>query len=74
MDMYSRDQYLKVIREEYLKKTKLEKGRLLDEAEKRTGLRRKYLIRKLSARSILEKKQETGNEIKREGKRRRKST
>ena len=56
MDMYSRDQYLKVIREEYLKKTKLEKGRLLDEAEKRAGLRRKYLIRKLSARSILEKK------------------
>lgn len=48
MDMYSRDQYLKKVREEYLKtRFKKEKARLSDEAEKRSSLCRKYLIRKL---------------------------
>jgi hypothetical protein len=56
MDMYSRNQYLKELRLEYLKtKSKKEKGRLLDEAEKRTKLKRKYLIEKLKPRSNLEK-------------------
>ncbi|GFP44016.1 hypothetical protein HKBW3C_03145, partial [Candidatus Hakubella thermalkaliphila] len=59
MDMYSRNQYLKEVREEYLKtKSKKEKARLLDEAEKRTSLDRKYLIRKLKPLSNLDKKKE----------------
>jgi len=57
MDMHSRDQYLKQLRVEYLK-TKGKKGKsgLLDECEKRTGLNRKYLIRKLRVVSNLDKK------------------
>ena len=56
MDMYSRNQYLKEIRSEYLKtKSKKEKGKLLDEAEKRTGLNRKYLMEKLKPKSNLDK-------------------
>jgi len=55
-DMYSRNQYLKELRKEYLKiKLKKEKGKLLDEAEKRTGLNRKYLIEKLKPKSNLDK-------------------
>jgi hypothetical protein len=49
MDMQARNQYLKQVRGEYIRADKQEKGRLLDEAEKRTGLARKYLIRKLGA-------------------------
>lgn len=48
MDMHSRNQYLKSLREEYPSSTKKNKGQLLDEAEKRTGLSRLYLIRKLN--------------------------
>ena len=56
MDMYSRNQYLKHIRTEYLKsKSKKEKGNLLNEAEKRTGLNRKYLMEKLKPKSNLDK-------------------
>lgn len=59
MDMYSRNQYLKELRKEYLKtKSKKEKGRLLDEAEKRTGLCRKHLIVKLRPKSNLDKRKE----------------
>jgi len=59
MNMESRNQYLKELREEYLKtKSKKEKGRLLDEAEKRTGLKRKYLIRKLKPKSNLDRRKE----------------
>ena len=54
--MHSRNQYLKEIRKEYLKtKSKKEKGKLLDEAEKRTGLNRKYLMEKLKPKSNLDK-------------------
>ncbi|MBI3335011.1 MAG: transposase [Candidatus Portnoybacteria bacterium] len=54
--MQSRNQYLLEVRDEYLKTTsKKRKGRLLDEAEKRTGLRRKYLIRKLKPKSNLDR-------------------
>lgn len=57
MDMYSRNQYLKQLRIEYLKTgSKKGKGRLLDEAQKRTGLNRKYLMRKLRVLSNLDKK------------------
>lgn len=47
MDMYSRNQYLQTLSGKYLKVTKKAKTKLLDEAEKRTGLCRKYLIVKL---------------------------
>jgi hypothetical protein len=61
MDMHSRNQYLKQLRIEYLRtKSKKVKGRLLDEAQKRTGLRRKYLIRKLRVLSNLDKKKAKG--------------
>ncbi len=57
MDMHSRNQYLKQLRIEYLRtKSKKGKGRLLNESEKRTGLNRKYLIRKLRVLSNLDKK------------------
>ncbi|HEX3034955.1 MAG TPA: transposase [Thermodesulfobacteriota bacterium] len=57
MDMHSRNQYLRQLRIEYLRaKSKKGKGRLLDEARKRTGLNRKYLIRKLRHLSNLDKK------------------
>lgn len=57
MDMHSRNQYLKQLRIEYLRtKSKKGKGRLLDEAHKRTGLNRKYIIRKLRHLSNLDKK------------------
>lgn len=54
--MKSKNQYLKELRNEYLKiKQKKERGRLLDEAEKRTELHRKYLIAKLKPKSNLDK-------------------
>lgn len=57
MDMHSRNQYLKQLRIEYLRtRSKKGKGRLLDESEKRTGLNRKYLIRKLRVISNLDRK------------------
>lgn len=57
--MESRNQYLKELRIEYLKtKSKKEKGRLLDEAEKRTALKRKCLIKKLKPKSNLDEKKE----------------
>ena len=56
MDMKSRNQYLKALRKEYLKvKSKRERGKLLNEAEKRTGLCRKYLVAKLKPKSNLDK-------------------
>jgi len=73
MTMFSKNQYLKELRKEYLKtKSKKRKGELLDEAEKRTGLNRKYLMEKLRPKSNLDnlkterkkRKQEYGNELK----------
>ena len=56
MDMHSRNQYLKKIRIEYLRtRSKKPKSKLLDEAWKRTGLNRKYLVRKLRPLSNLDK-------------------
>ncbi len=55
MDMRSRNQYLKKVREEYLAvSSRKEKIRILDEAEKRTGLHRKYLVTKLKPKSNLD--------------------
>ena len=43
MNMQSRNQYLQEVRSEYLKtKSKKKRGELLDEAEDRTKLERKY--------------------------------
>ena len=59
MDMQSRNQYLRELRIEYLKtKSKKKKGELLDEAVRRTRLKKKYLIRKLKAKSNLDRKKE----------------
>lgn len=57
MSMQSTNQYLEVLRKEYLKSSKKEKTKLLEEAKKRTGLVRKYLIVKLSCSAILKKKE-----------------
>lgn len=51
MDMYARTQYLQSVQAEYLAALKHRKRELLDEAVKRTGLNRKYLIRRLAART-----------------------
>lgn len=57
MDMHSRSQYLKVLREKYLKtKSKKEKGKILDEYCKNTTQNRKYVIRKIQLRVSLEPK------------------
>jgi hypothetical protein len=42
--MHTRKQYLIEVRKEYERAGPLERGRLLDEAQKRTGMNRKYLI------------------------------
>jgi len=55
MDMNSKKQYLKELQKEYLGASKSRKASLLDEAEKRTGQNRKYLIRRLSAKTRWEK-------------------
>jgi len=57
MDMQSRNQYLVELRIEYLKtKSKKIREGLLDEAEKRTKLERKYLTQKLKSKSNLDKR------------------
>ena len=54
--MYSRNQYLKELRNDYLKtKSKKKRGELLDEAKRRTKLNRKYLMDKLKPLSNLDK-------------------
>lgn len=64
--MNARRQYLKQIQKEYERAEKAEKGKLLDEAQRRTGLNRKYLIRWLGNR-------ENGSERKVAGRRRRRT-
>jgi len=56
MNMKSRNQYLLELRDEYLKtRYKKKRGELLDEAEKRTKLNRKYLMDKLKPLSNLDR-------------------
>ncbi len=56
MNMQSRNQYLVELRNEYLKnKSRKARGDLLNEAEKRTKLNRKYLMEKLKPKSNLDK-------------------
>lgn len=55
MNMQSRNEYLKEVRIEYLKtKSKKKRGGLLNEAEKRTKLERKYLTQKLRPKSNID--------------------
>ncbi len=50
MDLQSRNQYLKVLRERYMKaKAKKEKAHILDEYCGNTGQARKYVIRKIQS-------------------------
>lgn len=56
MDMHSRNQYLQEVQKEYWGVSKSEKTKLLNEAENRTKLARKYLIRKLRAGNLGPKK------------------
>lgn len=56
MDMKARNQYLKVLQERYLRASKKEKGRILDEYCKNTGQNRKYVIRKIRSQIVLEEK------------------
>lgn len=58
MDMHSRNQYLKTLRSDYWRATKKEKGKILDEAGKRTGLHRKILIKKLKPTAKLDPRTE----------------
>lgn len=51
MDMAARNQYLQALQGEYLRSSKRRRGELLDEAEQRTGLVRKYLTRRLSPKT-----------------------
>ena len=48
MSINERRKYLRLIKKRYLKASKLERGRLLDEMEAITGLHRKSLIRLMS--------------------------
>lgn len=57
MTMQTRNEYLKTIKEKYLKANKEEKTKLLDEYTDNTGQNRKYVIRKLQARVSLEIRQ-----------------
>lgn len=52
MDMNSKKQYLQDLQKEYLKSGKKEKSLLLDEAVKRTGQNRNYLVRRLSPSTV----------------------
>ena len=56
--MHSRNEYLKVIREKYLKvRTKKEKSQILSEYCSNTGQSRKYVIRKIQPGVDLRPKQ-----------------
>jgi hypothetical protein len=57
MDMKARNQYLQVLRQQYLKASKKERSQLLDEAQLRTSLNRKYLVGKLALTTKLEPRQ-----------------
>jgi hypothetical protein len=53
MDFKARTQYMETIREQYLKGSKKEKGRILDEYCKNTGQERKYVIKKFRYKAKL---------------------
>ncbi|GEM_PF-2170295 len=56
--MHSRNEYLKVLRERYLKaKTEKEKSQILDEYRRNTAQTRKYVIRDMQPRVDMRPKQ-----------------
>jgi hypothetical protein len=58
MEMHSRNEYLKVLREKYLKaRTKKDKSLILDKYCGNTGQARKYVIRKIQPGVDLRPKQ-----------------
>lgn len=60
MDMNARNQYLKVLQEQYFKaKSRKEKSSILDEYCKNTGQNRKYVIRRIHSRIPPEPKKRT---------------
>jgi len=64
MDMHSRNEYLKVLRERYFKaKTKKEKSQILDEYCRNTGQSRKYVIRKVHRAELRPKQRKKRKEI-----------
>ena len=63
MDMHSRNEYLKVIKENYFKaKTRKEKTELLDEYCRNTGQSRKYIIWKIHQIAIKAKQRKRRKE------------
>ena len=54
--MMARNQYLKVLQERYLRASKKEKERILDEYCKNTGQNRKYVSRRIRSQIVLEGK------------------
>jgi hypothetical protein len=64
MDMHSRNEYLKVLRERYFRaSTKKEKSRVLDEYCGNTGQARKYIIRKINRGELGPKERKKRKEI-----------
>jgi len=65
MDMHSRNEYLKVVRESYLKVKgdKREKSRILDEYCCNTGQSRKYVIRKICHADLRPRQRKRRKEI-----------
>ena len=64
MDMHSRNEYLKVVRERYFGvRTKKEKSQILDEYCSNTGQSRKYVIRKINRADFKPKKRKKRKEI-----------
>ena len=67
--MNARMQYLEAVSKEYSRADEKGRGRLLDEAGKRTGLNRKYLIRVLNqptagrSRKARKRRAEYGSEV-----------
>lgn len=60
MDMYSRNQYLKVLQIKYRGASKKEKSQILDECCKNTNQNRKYVIAKINSKTLLKKSGKRG--------------
>jgi len=64
MDMHSRNEYLKVLKEKYLKaKSKKERSQILNEYCSNTGQSRKYVIRKIHGVGLRPKQRKKRKEI-----------
>jgi len=63
MDMHARNEYLKALADTYMKATRKNKGRVLDEYCRNTRQSRKYVIRKIWKRSYLIPKKKTRKSV-----------